>query len=148
MREHVARPDTHQYPSNRGRLGFREAVAGFYAARFGVTSTPTTEVIPALGAKEAVANVNLAFLDPGDVALASDPGYPVYTTGPLLAGADPVPMPLVAELGFQPDLDAIPADVARRARLMFLNYPNNPTGGIVGEDGPSPRRWSSRAATT
>jgi len=134
MREQVARPDTHQYPSNRGRQSFREAVAGFYAGRFGVDLDPATEVIPALGAKEAVANVNLAFLDPGDVALASDPGYPVYTTGPLLAGADPVPMPLVPEIGFQPDLDAIPADVARRARLMFLNYPNNPTGAIVGDD--------------
>jgi LL-diaminopimelate aminotransferase len=131
MREQVARPDTHRYPSNRGRESFREAVAEFYSGRFGVDLDPGSEVIPALGAKEAVANVNLAFLDPGDVALASDPGYPVYTTGPLLAGADPVPMPLVPELGFQPDLDAIPADVARRARLMFLNYPNNPTGGVV-----------------
>ncbi len=134
MREQVARPDTHQYPSNRGRASFREAVAGFYGTRFGVELDPEAEVIPALGAKEAVANVNLAFLDPGDVALASDPGYPVYTTGPLLAGAEPVPMPLLPELGFQPDLDAIPADVARRARLMFLNYPNNPTGGVV-DDG-------------
>ncbi|MBY0396472.1 MAG: LL-diaminopimelate aminotransferase [Thermoleophilia bacterium] len=134
MREHVARPDTHQYPSNRGREGFREAVAAFYEERFGVALDPAREIIPALGAKEAIANVNLAFLDPGDVALASDPGYPVYTTGPLLAGAEPVPMPLAPELGFQPDLDAIPADVARRARLMFLNYPNNPTGAVVEDD--------------
>jgi LL-diaminopimelate aminotransferase len=134
MREQVADPSTHQYPSNRGRQGFREAVAEFYERRFGVTLDPGAEIIPALGAKEAVANVNLAFLDPGDVALASDPGYPVYTTGPLLAGAEPVPMPLVPELGFQPDLEAIPADVARRARIMFLNYPNNPTGGVV-DDG-------------
>ncbi len=73
----------------------------------------------------------MAFLNPGDVALASDPGYPVYTTGPLLAGATPVPMPLVEALGFQPDLDAIPDEVRRRARLMFLNYPNNPTGAVV-----------------
>ena len=134
MREQVADPGTHQYPSNRGRLGFREAVAEFYDRRFGVALDPESEIIPALGAKEAVANVNLAFLDPGDVALASDPGYPVYTTGPLLAGAEPVPMPLLAELGFQPDLEAIPAEVARRARIMFLNYPNNPTGGVV-DDG-------------
>ena len=96
---------------------------------------PATEIIPALGAKEAVANVNLAFLDPGDVALASDPGYPVYTTGPLLAGAEPVPMPLLPELGFQPDLEADPGRRRRpRARLMFLNYPNNPTGGVVEDD--------------
>ena len=129
MRDQVARADTHQYPSNRGRDSFRAAIAGFYAERFGVTLDPATQIIPAMGAKEAVANVNLALLDPGDVALASDPGYPVYTTGPLLAGAEPVPMPLLAELGFQPDLDAIPADVLRRARIMFINYPNNPTGG-------------------
>ncbi len=134
MQEQVARPDTHQYPSNRGRASFREAVAEFYARRFGVEVDPETEVIPALGAKEAIANLNLALLDPGDVALASDPGYPVYTTGPLLAGADPVPLPLVPELGFQPDLDAVPAEVAARARLMFLNYPNNPTGAVVDDD--------------
>ena len=134
MRAQVARPDTHQYPSNRGRQSFRDAVAEFYAGRFGVTLDPATQIIPAMGAKEAVANVNLAFLDPGDVALASDPGYPVYTTGPLLAGAEPVPMPLLADLGFQPDLEAIPADVAARARLMFINYPNNPTGGVIEDD--------------
>jgi LL-diaminopimelate aminotransferase len=134
LRAHVLRPDTHQYPSNRGRQSFREAIASFYANRFGVTLDPATEIIPALGAKEAVANLNLAFLDPGDVALASDPGYPVYTTGPLLAGATPVPMPLLSEHGFMPDLDAIPADVAARARLMFINYPNNPTGGIAEGD--------------
>jgi LL-diaminopimelate aminotransferase len=134
MREQVARPDTHQYPSNRGRESFRQALAGFYSERFGVTLDPATQIIPAMGAKEAVANVNLALLDPGDVALASDPGYPVYTTGPLLAGAESVPMPLLAELGFQPDLEAIPADVLRRARLMFINYPNNPTGGVVEGD--------------
>jgi LL-diaminopimelate aminotransferase len=134
MQEHVARPDTHRYPSNRGRASFREAVADFYARRFGVALDPETEVMPALGAKEAIANINLAFLDPGDVALASDPGYPVYTTGPLLAGAEPVSMPLVPERGFQPDLDAIPDEVADRARLMFLNYPNNPTGAVVDDD--------------
>jgi LL-diaminopimelate aminotransferase len=134
MQEHVARPDTHRYPSNRGRASFREAVADFYARRFGVALDPETEVMPALGAKEAIANINLAFLDPGDVALASDPGYPVYTTGPLLAGAEPVAMPLVPERGFQPDLDAIPDEVADRARLMFLNYPNNPTGAVVDDD--------------
>ncbi len=134
LREQVLRPDTHQYPSNRGRESFRDAVAGFYANRFGVSLDPGTQIIPAMGAKEAVANVNLAFLDPGDVALASDPGYPVYTTGPLLAGAEPVPMPLLPELGFQPDLTAIPVDVAARARVMFLNYPNNPTGGVIEDD--------------
>ncbi len=127
----VADPSTHQYPSNRGRAEFREAVAAFYARRFGVTLDPETEVMVALGAKECIFNLNLAFLDPGDVALASDPGYPVYTGGPLLSGGEAVVMPLVPELGFAPDLDAIDAGTLRRARLMFINYPNNPTGAVV-----------------
>jgi len=127
----VADPSTHQYPSNRGRAEFREAVAGFYARRFGVTLDVDTEVMPAIGAKECIFNLNLAFLNPGDVALASDPGYPVYTGGPILAGAEPAIMPLVPELGFVPDLDAIDADTARRAKLLFVNYPNNPTGATV-----------------
>jgi LL-diaminopimelate aminotransferase len=128
-----AAPDggTHQYPSNRGRPELREAFARFYSRRFGVELDPETEIIPALGAKECIFNLNLAFLDPGTTALAADPGYPVYTGGPLLAGADVDLMPLVPELGFAPDLDAIPAEAAERARLMFLNYPNNPTGAVV-----------------
>jgi LL-diaminopimelate aminotransferase len=124
-------PGTHQYPSNRGRHELREAFARFYQRRFGVTLDPETEVIPALGAKECVFNLNLAFLDPDSVALAADPGYPVYTGGPLLAGAEAVLMPLLPERGFAPDLDAIGGDVAERARLLYLNYPNNPTGAIV-----------------
>jgi len=122
-------PGTHQYPSNRGRPEFRQAVADFYERRFGVALDPDTEIVPALGAKECIFNLNLAFLDPGDTALASDPGYPVYTGGPLLSGAEPVLMPLVPELGFAPNLDAI--EDPARAKLMFLNYPNNPTGAIV-----------------
>src|SRR5450631_1300862 len=127
----VADPSTHTYPSNRGRASFREAVARFYVRRFGVELDPETEVMPAIGAKECIFNLNLAFLDPGDVALAADPGYPVYTGGPLLAGAEPVLMPLLPELGFAPDLDAIPTEALARARLMFINYPNNPTGAVV-----------------
>jgi LL-diaminopimelate aminotransferase len=122
---------THQYPSNRGRPELREAFARFYERRFGVMLDPETEVIPALGAKECVFNLNLAFLDPDSVALAADPGYPVYTGGPLLAGAEAVLMPLLPERGFAPDLDAIGGEVAERARLLYLNYPNNPTGAIV-----------------
>jgi LL-diaminopimelate aminotransferase len=131
MQAAVADPSTHQYPSNRGRDEFREAFSRFYERRFGVEIDPDGEVIPAIGAKECIYNLCFAFLDPGDVALASDPGYPVYTGGPILAGAEPVLMPLVPELGFAPDLDAIPADDLRRARLLFLNYPNNPTGAVV-----------------
>ncbi len=126
-------PATHQYPSNRGRDELREAFARFYDRRFGVTLDPETEIVPALGAKECIFNLNLAFLDPGTVALAADPGYPVYTGGPLLAGAEPELMPLLPERGFAPDLDAIPAEARERARLMYLNYPNNPTGAIVPE---------------
>jgi LL-diaminopimelate aminotransferase len=127
----VADPATHQYPSNRGRQDFREAVAAFYQRRFGVTLDPATEVMPAIGAKECIFNLNLAFLDPGDVALASDPGYPVYTGGPLMAGAEPVLMPLEPELGFAPDLEKISDETLRRARLLFFNYPNNPTGAVA-----------------
>ena len=127
----AADPGTHQYPSNRGRPEFGDAVAAFYARRFGVELDPETEVIPALGAKECIFNLNLAFLDPGDAALAADPGYPVYTGGPLLVGADAVVMPLLPERGFAPDLGAIAEADRERARLLYLNYPNNPTGAIV-----------------
>src|SRR5437763_7707880 len=129
----VADPSTHTYPSNRGRTEFRQAVAAFYERRFGVSLDPETEVMPAIGAKECIFNLNLAFLDPGDVALASDPGYPVYTGGPLLTGGEPVLMPLVPELGFAPDFQAIPPEALDRARLMFFNYPNNPTGAVAPE---------------
>lgn len=131
MQQAVGDPSTHQYPSNRGREEFRQAVADFYDRRFGVTLDPETEVMPGIGAKETIFNLNLAFLDPGDVALASDPGYPVYTGGPILVGAEPVLMPLLPERDFAPDLSAIPADKLAKAKLMFINYPNNPTGAIV-----------------
>jgi LL-diaminopimelate aminotransferase len=131
MQEAVTEAETHRYPSNRGRQDFRAAVRDFYARRFDVTLDPEREIIPAIGAKEAIFNLNLAFLDPGDYALAADPGYPVYTGGPWLAGAEPVLMALVPEHGFVPDLGAIDEDVARRAKLMYLNYPNNPTGAVV-----------------
>ncbi|HEX6781425.1 MAG TPA: LL-diaminopimelate aminotransferase [Solirubrobacterales bacterium] len=131
MQEAVANPAYHQYPSNRGRDEFRSAFAEFYDRRFGVEIDAKSEVIPAIGAKECIYNLCFAFLDPGDVALASDPGYPVYTGGPILAGAEAELLPLVPELGFAPDLGAVPAEVAARARLMFVNYPNNPTGAVV-----------------
>lgn len=131
MQAAVADPANQSYPSNRGREEFRQAFSDFYRDRFGVTIDPENEVIPAIGAKECIYNLCFAFLDPGDVALASDPGYPVYTGGPILAGAEAVLLPLVPELGFAPDLDAIDEMTAERARLLFLNYPNNPSGAIV-----------------
>ncbi len=127
----AADPGTHRYPSNRGRPELREAFARFYERRFGVALDPESEIVPALGAKECIFNLNLAFLDPDSIALAADPGYPVYTGGPLLSGSEAVLMPLVPELGFAPDLDAIGGDVAERARLLYLNYPNNPTGAVL-----------------
>jgi LL-diaminopimelate aminotransferase len=131
MQKAVADPATHQYPSNRGREDFRQAFADFYDRRFGVEIDPANEVIPAIGAKECIYNLCNAFLDPGDIALASDPGYPVYTGGPLLHGATAELMPLVPEKGFAPDLSAISPEIASKARLMFINFPNNPTGAIV-----------------
>lgn len=133
MQEAVTEPETHQYPTNRGRDDFRAAVCDFYERRFDVTLDREREVIPAIGAKEAIFNLNLALLDPGDYALAADPGYPVYTAGPWLAGAEPVLMALEPERGFTPDLEAIDAQVRARAKLMYLNYPNNPTGAVVPE---------------
>jgi LL-diaminopimelate aminotransferase len=133
MQAAVAENGNQKYPSNRGRKEFRTALAGFYGRRFGVTIDPETEVIPAIGAKECIYNLCFAFLDPGDAALASDPGYPVYTGGPVLAGAEAAVLPLRPELGFAPDLDGIDPDDLKRARLLFLNYPNNPTGAIAPE---------------
>jgi LL-diaminopimelate aminotransferase len=133
MQDAVAVNGNQKYPSNRGREEFRQAFSSFYGSRFGVEIDAESEVIPAIGAKECIYNLCFAFLDPGDAALASDPGYPVYTGGPVLAGADAVVLPLVPELGFAPDLDAIDPEDLRRARLLFLNYPNNPTGATAPE---------------
>ena len=131
MQAAVADPSTHTYPSNRGREEFRASLGDFYRRRFAVEIDPESEVIPAIGAKECIYNLCFAFLDPGDIALASDPGYPPYTGGPLLAGAGSVLLPLEPDLGFAPDLDKLDADSLERARLIFINYPNNPTGAVV-----------------
>jgi LL-diaminopimelate aminotransferase len=119
-------PSTHQYPSNRGTDAFRNTVAGFYLERFGVDLDPDREVIPVLGGKEGVAHVALATLDPGDTALAPDPGYPPYTSGPVFSGANVHYLPLADENDFLPDLESAP-----EASLLFLNYPNNPTGATA-----------------
>ncbi len=130
----AADPTTHQYPSNQGEPAFREAVASFYDSRFGVALDAATEIVPLLGAKEGIAHVCLALLDPGDVALAADPGYPVYVTGPMLADGAAVPLPLRAARGFQPDLEAISGADLKRARMIFVSYPNNPTGAVIEDD--------------
>jgi LL-diaminopimelate aminotransferase len=131
MQRQVARPETHRYPSNRGLGAFREAVSAFYRDRFDAEIDPETEVIPVLGGKEGVAHIPLACLESGDVCLAPEPGYPPYTSGPLFAGAELHYLPLAEEHAFTPDFDDIPADIWKRANLLFLNYPNNPTGAIA-----------------
>jgi LL-diaminopimelate aminotransferase len=123
--------ETHQYPTNHGTAEFRETAAAFYRDRFGVELDPGSEVIPVLGGKEAVGHVAMACLDPGDVALSPEPGYPPYTSGPVFSGAEVFYLPLTEENGFFPNLDAIPDDVVARANLIYLDYPNNPTGAIV-----------------
>ncbi len=129
----AAAPETHQYPSNRGIGAFREAVATFYGERFGGVLDAEAAVIPGLGGQEGVAHVALACLDPGDVCLSPDPGYPPYTSGPVFAGAEVHYLPLAQENAFMPDLASIPDDVTARANLLFFNYPNNPTGAVVAE---------------
>jgi LL-diaminopimelate aminotransferase len=133
LREAVGRPDTHQYPSNRGRAAFREAICAFYEQRFGVRMDPATQVLPVLGGKEGIFHICQVLLDAGDVALGTDPGYPVYTSGPLLSDAEPYLLPITPANDFKPDLGSIPADVLSRAKLLFLNYPNNPTGAVIEE---------------
>jgi len=122
---------SHGYPGFRGRPELRKAIAGYYARRFGVELDPTTQVVPLLGSKEGIVNLSLACLNPGDVALIPDPGYAPYARGALLAEAEPVFFPLIEDNGFLPDLDAIPTETARRASLLWLNYPNNPTGACA-----------------
>jgi len=124
-------PSTHRYPSYVGMEDFRRAAAGFMKTRFGLTMDPGREVICVIGSKEAIAHFPFAFVNPGDVVLCPDPGYPVYATLTRFAGGEPYFLPLRRELGFLPDLDAIPADVARRAKVLWINYPNNPTAALA-----------------
>ena len=131
MQKAVTDPQHHQYPSSSGMLSFRTAVAGWYKRRFNVTVDPKSEVVTLIGSKEGIGHVPLAFIDPGDVVLVPSPGYPVYPVAASFAGGTAHEMPLLKQNGFLPDLDAIPQDVARNAKLMFLNSPNNPTSVIA-----------------
>lgn len=134
MTESLRNPANHQYPSSVGLLSFRQAVAAFYRRRFGVELDPQTEVVSLIGSKEGIAHISFCYLDPGDLSLVPDPGYPVYGIGTLLAGGTAYSLPLVVENGFKPVLADIPTAVAKKAKLMFLNYPNNPTGAVAGLD--------------
>ncbi len=131
LQETAADPSNHRYPSYFGLGELRGSIARWYSERSGVDLDPSTEILPTLGSKDGISHVPLALVDPGDVVLAPDPGYTVYVTGAIMAGADPFVMPLTAENRWLPDLDAIPSDVARNARLMWLNYPNNPTAATA-----------------
>jgi LL-diaminopimelate aminotransferase len=134
LQEAAADPANHRYASYFGLAELRQAIADWYGNRSGVTLDPTTEILPTLGSKDGIAHVPLALVDPGDIVLAPDPGYTVYVTGALMAGAEPHIMPLTAGNHWLPDLDAIPDRVAQRARLMWLNYPNNPTAAVADRD--------------
>jgi LL-diaminopimelate aminotransferase len=133
--QHAAEnPKNHQYPSYEGMLIFREAVAHWYERRFNVVLDPAEEVLTLIGSKEGIGHLPLAYLNPGDVALVPDPAYPVYQTGTLFAGGRVHLMPLREENRFLPELQKIPESVLRKARLLFLNYPNNPTAATAGLD--------------
>ena len=125
------KPANHRYPETDGLPELRRAIAGWYEKRFGVGLDPDKEVLPLIGAKEGIGHVALCFLDPGDIALLPDPAYPVYAVGTMFAGGEAHWMPLLEENGWLPDLDAIPAEVARNAKVMWLNYPNNPTAAVA-----------------
>lgn len=134
MKKAVEKPAYHRYPSYEGMLSFRAAVAGWYRQRFKVKLDPGTEVISLIGSKEGIGHIPMAFINPGDLVLVPSPGYPVYPVGTSFAGGEPYLMPLREENNFLPDLGVIPDDICRRAKLMFLNYPNNPTAAVAQED--------------
>ncbi len=131
LQHHVENPAFHQYALDQGAPELRASIAAFCKRRYGLELDPNCEILPLIGSKEGIAHFPLAVLNPGDISLVPDPCYPVYRSSSMFAGADVYTMPLEPGLGFRPDLDAIPADVYTRSRLLFLNYPNNPTGGTA-----------------
>ncbi len=131
LKEAAGRPENHRYPSYEGMPSFRQAVAQWYKRRFDVSLDPQAEVLSLIGSKEGIGHIPLAFAGPGDVVLYTSPGYPVYPVGALFAGAQGYPLPLLEANGFLPDLEAVPADILKRSKLLFINYPNNPTGATA-----------------
>ena len=134
MKKAVENPAHHRYPSYEGMLSFREAVAGWYNKRFRVNLDPQTEVLSLIGSKEGIGHIPLAFVNPGDIVLVPSPGYPVYPVGTLFAGGRSHIMPLRKENKFLPELDSIPVKVLQKSKLMFINYPNNPTSASASQD--------------
>jgi len=131
LKRAVENPTHHRYPSYEGMINFRKAVSQWYEMRFGIRLNPETEVLSLIGSKEGIAHIPLAFVNPGDVVLVPSPGYPVYRVSTLFAGGIPSFMPLRKENGFLPNLSKIPKEVTERAKLLFINYPNNPTSAIA-----------------
>ena len=134
MHKAIDDPKNHDYPPYNGTKQFRTAAADWMKNRFGVELNPDTEILANIGSKESIAHVFFAYVDKGDYTLVPDPGYPVYHNATVFAGGTPYHMPLLEENGFLPDFDKIPEDVAKKAKLMFLNYPNNPTGAVADLD--------------
>lgn len=134
LQEAVKNEKYHQYPSYEGLLIFRQAVANWYKNRFNVKLNPEDEVLTLIGSKEGIGHFPFAYINSGDIALVPSPAYPVYSAGTLFAGGQPFIMPLKKENNFLPDLDAIPKDIAKKAKLLFINYPNNPTSAIAEKD--------------
>lgn len=134
MHKAIDNPKNHDYPPYNGTEGFRKSACEWMKKRFGVELNPDTEMLANIGSKEAIAHVFFAYVDKGDYTLVPDPGYPVYHNATIFAGGTPYEMPLLEENGYLPDFDKIPADVAKKAKLMFLNYPNNPTSATADLD--------------
>ena len=130
----LTKPEHHQYPSYEGMLSFRKAIADWYSRRFSVSLDPATEVVGLIGSKEGIGHLPLAFIESGDVVLIPEPGYPVYHAGTLFAGGESYFMPILESNGFMPDLDRIPESVLKRAKILFINYPNNPTGATATDE--------------
>jgi len=131
LEETARQPANHRYPDYYGLPELRVAIADWYRARFGVTLDANAEVLPLIGSKEGIAHLATAWVDPGDLVLVPDPGYPVYSIGTMLANGEVYWLPLQADRGFLPDLKAIPAEVAQRARVLWIGYPNNPTAAVA-----------------
>ena len=127
-------PANHSYPETEGLPQLRQAIAKWYQSRFNLSFDPNKEVLPLIGSKEGIGHIALCFIDPGDIALVPDPSYPVYSIGTAFAGGKSYLMPLTEDNGFLPDLGKIPSRVAQKAKLMWINYPNNPTGAVAGLD--------------
>ncbi|MDO8635450.1 MAG: aminotransferase class I/II-fold pyridoxal phosphate-dependent enzyme, partial [Dehalococcoidia bacterium] len=127
-------PANHRYPETDGLPDLRKAIAEWYEKRFGISFDPNKEVLPLIGSKEGIGHMALCFIDPGDIALVPDPAYPVYSIGTMFAGGESYYLPLKEENKFLPDLDAIPEKIARKAKILWLNYPNNPTSAVAGLD--------------